>query len=147
MASSSIPSTEVEKKIILVGPNWLELPRDVIANILKRLGTIEILTGACQVCPLWWNICKDPHIWRTINMSKLISSRYHHGDDLVKICCKAIERSCGQVEEIEIHHFATDDLLAYIAESAGHLRHLRLTSCRGFSDKGFRELKKFILNF
>ncbi|KAJ1427621.1 F-box/LRR protein [Sesbania bispinosa] len=37
---------------IIIGPNWLELPRDVTANILQRLGVVEIVTSACQVCPL-----------------------------------------------------------------------------------------------
>ncbi|XP_058783874.1 F-box protein SKIP19-like [Vicia villosa] len=118
MASSSIPPTEIEKEVI-VEPNWVELPRDVTANILQRLGTIELLTSACQVCPLWWNICKDPHMWRTINMTKVPSSRYYFQDELVKICSKAIEQSCGQLENIDIFDIdfiVTDDLLAFIAD-------------------------------
>ncbi|XP_058783580.1 putative F-box/LRR-repeat protein 23 [Vicia villosa] len=134
MAYSSIPSTET-----IVGPNWLELPRDVTANILQRLGTFELLTRACQVCPLWWNICKDPHMWRTIKMTMLFSSRYHRKNQLVKVCRKAIERSCGQLEDIDIERFATDDLLAYIADSALHLRHMRIAMTWALSNKGFIE--------
>jgi hypothetical protein len=52
-----------------MGPNWLELPRDITSNILQRLGVVEILTNACNVCPYWWSICKDPRMWRTIHMS------------------------------------------------------------------------------
>jgi len=44
-------------------PNWLELPRDITVNILHRLDTIDIVKNACQVCPLWWNICKDPLVY------------------------------------------------------------------------------------
>lgn len=100
--SSSIPVINENMKIT-TGPNWLDLPRDVTANILQRLGTIEILTNACQVRSLWWNICKDPRMWRTINITKY---GYKHSmrnkDKFVKICRNAIERSCGQVEDIDI---------------------------------------------
>jgi hypothetical protein len=97
-------------------PNWLELPRDITTNILQRLNSFEIVTSACQVCPLWWNICKDPLMWRTIDMTRRSRSRYYADENLVKICRIAIDRSCGQLENIDIQDFGTDDLLAYIAD-------------------------------
>jgi len=102
-----------------VQPNWLELPRDVTANILQRLGAIEILASACQVCPLWWNICKDPHMWHTVHITNFRyspCSRYNYGDNLTKICRNAVARSCGQLEDIAIDYIGTDDLLGYIAD-------------------------------
>jgi hypothetical protein len=30
-------------------PNWLELPKDITANILQRLDTIDIVKIACHV--------------------------------------------------------------------------------------------------
>lgn len=95
-----------------IGPNWLNLPRDLTANILQRLGTIEIVTNACRVCPLWWNICKDPLMWRTIHITNLRTSAH----DLDNICCYAFERSCGHLEDIDIEYFCTDNLLKYIAD-------------------------------
>ena len=100
-------------------PNWLELPRDVTANILQRLGAIEILTSACQVCPLWWNICKDPHMWHTVRITNFCyspCSRYDYGNNFTKICCIAVARSCGQLEDIAIKYVGTNDLLAYITD-------------------------------
>ncbi|CAJ2640786.1 unnamed protein product [Trifolium pratense] len=97
-----------------MGPNWLELPIDITRNILQRLDIINIVTSICLVCPLWWNICKDPSMWRTIHMSNNESSRYSD-EDLVNICRYAAERSCGQLEDIEIVSFCTDNLLQYIA--------------------------------
>lgn len=144
MESFSIPTTEVESGSTNVHPNWLELPKDVTANILQRLGTIEILTSACKVCPLWWNICKDPHMWRTIHMTKINYSRccrnHNYVENLVKISRNAVARSSGQLEDIAIYYFATDDLLAYIADCSGHLRCLLLERCERLSDKGFREV-------
>ena len=127
MASRSISAMDAECKSI-ARPNWLQLPRDITANILQRLDTIEIVTNACQVCPQWWNICKDPLMWRTIRMIDLDASDYDlveicryaiersSGHDLVEICRYAIERSSGHLEIIEIESFCNDDLLECIAK-------------------------------
>ncbi len=90
--------------------NWLELPRDVTASILQRLGAIEILTSAQHVCKLWYNLCKDPFMWRTIKMYNL-----DYLGDLEKMCRNAVDRSSGQLRDINIEYFVTDDLLNYIA--------------------------------
>lgn len=93
-------------------PNWLELPRDVTANILHRLDILEIVRSARRVCSEWRNIFKDPLMWHSIDMS------FHYslwGDYLVDICRYAVGQSDGRVENIDIDDFATDDLLKYIA--------------------------------
>ncbi|GAU42383.1 hypothetical protein TSUD_123790 [Trifolium subterraneum] len=125
-------------------PNWLELPKDVTSNILQRLGTVEIITSACQVCSLWWNICKDPFMWRTIHITIVnYSPRYiRHGVNLVKICRNAVARSCGQLEDIAFEFYVTDNLLAYIADRSGHLRCMRLVRSARLSEKGFRDVIK-----
>ncbi|XP_058752623.1 F-box protein SKIP19-like [Vicia villosa] len=120
-------------------PNWLELPRDVTLNILQRLHTVEVITSACLVCPLWWNICRDPYMWRTILMSEFYHAR---GMDWVKMCQYAVDRSCGQLEDIYIHMFGNDELLEYIADRASNLRRLRIVNCDKLSDKGFIEAVK-----
>ncbi|MCI03964.1 F-box protein SKIP19 [Trifolium medium] len=97
-----------------MGPNWFELPIEITRNILQRLDIINIVTSVCLVCPLWWNICKDPFMWRTIHMSNNETSHYSD-EDLVNICRYAVERSCGQLEDIEIVSFCSDNLLQYIA--------------------------------
>lgn len=96
----------------IIGPNWLELPRDVIAKILQMLSVVDIVTSAQRVCPLWWKICKDPLMWRTIDMHNLGTSSY----DLVKVCMFAIDQSCGHVEDINIEYFGTDELLKYMVD-------------------------------
>lgn len=93
------------------GPNWLELPRDVTTNILQKLDVVEILMSARQVCSLWWNICKDPFMWRTIVMTYPRNSPYN----LAKICRYAVRQSCGHLEDINIEYFGTNELLIYIA--------------------------------
>ncbi|XP_057463091.1 F-box protein SKIP19-like isoform X3 [Actinidia eriantha] len=100
--------------------NWLELPRDVTATILHKLGAIEILESAQKVCTTWRSICKDPAMWRTIDM-------YDPGDlpnkayDLEKMAMHAIDRSCGELVDIKVEYFGTDELLQYIAERWGSI--------------------------
>lgn len=91
------------------GPNWLDLPIDLTANILHRLGAFEIVTQ-------WWNICMDPLMWRSIHMRlKICDSVFdYYNDD--NTCCKAVERSCDHLEDIDIETFGNDDLLECIAK-------------------------------
>lgn len=96
-------------------PNWLELPREIITNILQRLDTIDIVKSICGVCPLWWNICKDPSLWRTIDMTSFTCGLLFH-NDLVKIGHYAVERSCGHLEDVDIEYFCTDELLECISQ-------------------------------
>lgn len=95
--------------------NWLELPRDLTMSILLRLGTIQIIVSAQKVCTEWRNICKDPSMWRSIDMRNLGDSRflYYH---LEKMCVHAIDRSCGGLVDISIEDFGTDEFLDYITQ-------------------------------
>ncbi|PNX85734.1 F-box protein skip19 [Trifolium pratense] len=138
MASSSIPVKDAEGEKPKV-PNWLNLPRDITANILGRLSTIYMVTSVCLVCPLWWNICKDPHIWRTIHISYFETYYRRYINYFDEILRYAVDRSCGHLEDIVIDTFCSDELLEYIAENASNLRCLRLEECRRISEKGFIE--------
>ncbi|CAK8566644.1 unnamed protein product [Lathyrus sativus] len=157
MASCSIAAKEAEVESTML-PNWLDLPRDITSNILQMLGTVEVVTSACLVCPLWWNICKDPLMWHTIHITYLKSLSHNNYTDYVrilgpfyknhseyqKVCRYAVDRSCGHLIDINIEYFCTDDLLESIAENAYNLRTMRLLNCASISDKGFSEaVKKF----
>ncbi|XVE94243.1 hypothetical protein REPUB_Repub01dG0264800 [Reevesia pubescens] len=118
--------------------NWLELPLDVTASILSRLGAFEILTSAQNVCSQWRNICKDPLMWRSIDMhnfSELLDMDY----DLEKMCFHAVDRSCGHLLDINVEYFGSDELLNHIAERSSHLKRLRLVLCSNISDEGLSE--------
>jgi hypothetical protein len=111
----------MEAKRRRTNPNWLQLPIDITANILFRLDTIEILKSVRNVCPLWWNICKNPLMWKTIRMENFDLVNLPDNDDqvcdyLVKICRYAVDLSCGHLKDIFIFGFATDELLKYIAD-------------------------------
>jgi hypothetical protein len=94
---------------------WVELPEDVMASILKRVGAIGILTNVERVCKTWRNICKEPSMWRSIDMRNL-GDIWDMDYDMVKICRHAVDRSSGALLHINIEYFGTDDLLLYIAD-------------------------------
>ncbi|KAM7270874.1 hypothetical protein ACFE04_030088 [Oxalis oulophora] len=114
--------------------NWLELPEDVTAKILKKLGAIEILSSAKGVCATWRKICKDASMWRRIDM------RRNHGDDihidLEMMCRYAVDLSDGQLIDINLEFFGTNQLLHYIAHRSSRLKRLRLVACDGISNEG-----------
>ncbi|KAM4111842.1 hypothetical protein ACJW30_05G095800 [Castanea mollissima] len=108
--------------------NWLQLPRDVTASILKRLGAVEIPETAQKVCMLWRNLCKNPSM---------------------HMCIHAIDRSFGQLPDVYIENFGSNELLTYIAQryiffpiliGDISLRRLCLVRCYYITDKKFCEL-------
>ncbi|XP_041026884.1 putative F-box/LRR-repeat protein 23 [Juglans microcarpa x Juglans regia] len=119
--------------------NWLDLPREVTESILKRLNVIEILTSAQKVCLLWRNICKGPSMWRTLNMAYVQKNSWDMPYDLENMCRHAVDLSCGQLVEIKVGSFCTDNLLKYITESSSELKYLGLSRCYEISGEGFRE--------
>ncbi|XP_060179306.1 F-box protein SKIP19-like [Lycium barbarum] len=117
-------------------PPWLELGEDIWANILHRLGAIEILQTAQKVCTTWRRICKDPSMWRVITMGNdgdLFKITY----ELEVMCRHAIDRSQGELVDINLEYCATDHLLEYIAERSGKLRRLSIACCYRRVYKGF----------
>ncbi|XP_004516808.1 putative F-box/LRR-repeat protein 23 [Cicer arietinum] len=122
-----------------------DLPRDAIASILHKLSGSMILTSARYVCSLWWNICKDPRMWHSIDIdTKHFSFARFDFVALEKICRYSVDKSLGYLTRINIEYFGTDILLQYIAVRAGQLRSIRLYKCEEISDKGLRE---FVMKF
>ncbi|OWM71285.1 F-box protein SKIP19-like [Punica granatum] len=118
--------------------NWPELPRDLTAAILLRLGAIEILNTAQRVCTQWRSICKEPSMWRTIDMPNG-GDLWDTGEDLDVMCRHAVDRSCGGLVDIRIENFCTDELLNYITASCTQIKRLRLVRCYYVSDEGLSE--------
>ncbi|KAL3616606.1 hypothetical protein CASFOL_014530 [Castilleja foliolosa] len=124
-------------------PPWIELPTDVTANILQRFCALEILESAEKVCSTWRTVCKDPAIWRVIDIENSGDGLRtpHHCEIL---CRRAVDRSLGELIDIDILYFGTDDLLLYISERSSHLKSLKLAFCHGISGKGLtKSVSKF----
>ncbi|KAK7247352.1 hypothetical protein RIF29_42233 [Crotalaria pallida] len=142
MSSSS--STTYLSKLLSPPPetrNWLDLPHDVTATILLKLGVVDILNNAQRVCKQWRSICNDPLMWCTIDLGNAVDL-HNVRLDLKMMCRHAIDRSHGNLVDISIEGFCTNNLLNYIADSASHLQRLRLVCCHGISDEGLSEVAK-----
>ncbi|KAM1054203.1 hypothetical protein ACFX13_001647 [Malus domestica] len=114
---------------------WTELPDDVIISILSRLTTFDILTSVPMVCKAWFNICKNPLMWLTIDMRGLLvkSNREIHllsmKYDLKKMCRHAVDSSCGNLVKVKFDDFNdAATVLEYIADSSSRIRSLRLVN-------------------
>ncbi|XP_019180200.1 PREDICTED: putative F-box/LRR-repeat protein 23 [Ipomoea nil] len=118
---------------------WVDLPREVTANILQRLSVEDIFQSA-QVCTVWWRLLQDPSMWRYVDLWNL-EAEPGKVRDWDKICRVVVNRSEGQLISIKLSHFATDRLLFYIAQRAKQLRHLGIRS-RDVSDRGFSKAVK-----
>ncbi|XP_051136511.1 putative F-box/LRR-repeat protein 23 [Andrographis paniculata] len=133
---------------------WIELPADITANILRRLNVEEILESAQRVCTAWWRVCKDPSMWRVIHMEPsgpffdIPTSR-----KLEMMCHEAVDRSQGQLIDITIECFGTNELILYISRSCSNLKCLKLvygglsSRCLGEAVQNFRELEELHLIF
>ncbi|PON71652.1 F-box domain containing protein [Parasponia andersonii] len=85
--------------------NWEELPREVTESILSKVGPIYVLMSAQDVCKKWYRICQDPLQWRTIDMRNNNDMRDSY---LRSLCCEAVDRSAGQVVDINVEYFGDD---------------------------------------
>ncbi|KAI8525094.1 hypothetical protein RHMOL_Rhmol13G0201400 [Rhododendron molle] len=141
MASSSTPPPPAEA---IDARNWAELPRDVTAMILKKVGVMDLLQSAQKVCMAWRSVSKDPDMWRSIHMSGYFGEdRWNEmGYDVEKMATHAIDRSCGQLVEFSIKGFGSDELLDYIGERASQLRRLQIIYPWSISDDGLSETAK-----
>ncbi|CAH1448699.1 unnamed protein product [Lactuca virosa] len=82
-------------------PDWLKLPEELIANILQRLSSIEILNSASKVCTTWEKISKDPAMWKVIEIPQPV----YHWDmdyDIEILVMKAVDLSCGELIDFSI---------------------------------------------
>ncbi|XP_071687202.1 F-box protein SKIP19-like [Rutidosis leptorrhynchoides] len=113
--------------------NWLELPEDLTANILQRIGVFDILQNAEKVCTTWRKICKDPCMWRVISMDNQgeLRDRALRRPLCIKICKLVADRSQGQLVDLSIHDFGRYELLRDISDRSSQLKRLQLIRCRG----------------
>ncbi|WOH07055.1 hypothetical protein DCAR_0626484 [Daucus carota subsp. sativus] len=120
--------------------NWLDLPDDVTTNILHRLSVVEILENVQKVCTAWRKICKDPAMWRVIDMENLQGLANPRA--LEKMCMNVIDRSQGQLVDLSIEHFPTDDLIEFLAqgERSSQLRRLQISYGYGSLHKSWNDL-------
>ncbi|XP_010511530.1 PREDICTED: putative F-box/LRR-repeat protein 21 [Camelina sativa] len=131
-SSFSTPLSILKRPLMKEEPrNWAELPSELMSSILLRLSVAEILDNAQKVCRPWRQVCKDPFMWRKIDMT-------NHGNhvnlDLPTICRHADDPSQGGLVEINTGTFINDVLLRYITADR-KLRNNGKLMCRHAVDR------------
>lgn len=115
-SSSSATSSPNSKQVTDSGErNWVDLPRDAVLSIFRKLDSIDILIRPYNVCTIWREISKDPSLYCTINMPNSADPNTKWG--LLNLCYRAVDYSFGHIIHINIDNFATDALLHHIANS------------------------------
>ncbi|KAF5204331.1 F-box protein skip19 [Thalictrum thalictroides] len=137
--------------------NWADMPRDILSLIFMKLGAMGILYRAQSVCSSWRKLSKDPSLFQSINMCKneweflfrslqLNINSYGAGDyiEVRKIAQVAVDRSCGQLAELFLDNFCTNEILHYALDRSNFLKRLRLTPdyFYGFPNDIFNVLTK-----
>ncbi|RHN72259.1 putative F-box domain, leucine-rich repeat domain, L domain-containing protein [Medicago truncatula] len=121
-SSSSVTSSPNSKQVTDSGErNWVDLPRDSVLSIFRKLDSIDILIRPYNVCTIWREISKDHSLYRTINMPN--SADPNTKWELLNLCYRAVDYSFGHIIHINIENFATDALLHHITNSYNLTHH------------------------
>ncbi|XP_074267289.1 F-box protein SKIP19-like [Silene latifolia] len=107
--------------------NWLELPCDLMLMILMKVGPFDILESAQFVCKVWYTLCIEPVLWRTIHIQNVKDP--HMVLKYEKMMFNAVNRSAGGLIDVSIEGFGSDQLCSYIASQSRQLKRLRLANC------------------
>ncbi|KAH9615725.1 hypothetical protein KSS87_015253 [Heliosperma pusillum] len=129
--SSTEMEMEMEMENSVKCGKWMELPRDVTVMILMKLGAVEILESAQFVCKLWYNLSKDPSIWRSIHFRNIDESELINKHE--KMMFNALDRSDTGLIDLDVEGFGSDLLCSYIASRASQLKRFRLACCHNIS--------------
>ncbi|KAJ9566039.1 hypothetical protein OSB04_002005 [Centaurea solstitialis] len=121
--------------------DWLGMPDEIMGGmILQRLDAVEILTSVKKVCRDWRRICKDPEMWKIIEIILPINGR--NRDIYQKLTKQVVHRSCGELIDISLHFYTTDDLFDHVSRCSCKLNCLRLTDCYRITPCGLSNARK-----
>ncbi|CAI0458350.1 unnamed protein product [Linum tenue] len=92
--------------------DWAGLSPELFSVIMAHLSPADRLGIAQLVCSSWRKVCRDPYIWRSVNISHYSWERV---TDVEALCAQAVDRSCGGLVSLSLECFGSDKLLADIA--------------------------------
>ncbi|KAM3284637.1 hypothetical protein P3S67_023436 [Capsicum chacoense] len=121
-------------------PSWVELSREITADILRRLGIVEILLNAERVCSTWWNVCHDPSMWRSLTCEMTMICTWK----MSSISCAASPLIVARVScsKLTSSILAVTICSSILRRESSQLRHLRLVSCDNISNGGLAAVAK-----
>lgn len=117
---------------------WEDMDNDILVKIFQSFDIFELTSGIAHVCSSWRSACCDPLLWRTLDLSMLISNYikiplepyvYVHGHSdkqLTSILKISLSLSRGSIRTLIFHFnlYISDDHLTYTAERCPQLKRL-----------------------
>ncbi|KAI3799735.1 hypothetical protein L1987_35035 [Smallanthus sonchifolius] len=106
--------------------NWLDLPSDVMTYILNKVGVVDVLENAQKVCTAWHKVCKNPAMWKVINMNNLSSStaKISRAD----LCKHVVDRSQGLLVDVTLIYDVNAELFLYVADRSSQVSRLEMVT-------------------
>jgi hypothetical protein len=52
---------------------WEDMNEHILVSIFLLLDISDVTVGIAHVCSKWRSVCRDPTLWKTINLSTLLS--------------------------------------------------------------------------
>ncbi|KAF3452940.1 hypothetical protein FNV43_RR03373 [Rhamnella rubrinervis] len=129
------------------GPDWAELTRECLVNILARLTLEHRWLGPMLVCKSWLQACKDPSLHsvfdlETLFQSAMESARWWSTEFERKVdyvLRSVVDWSDGSLTEIRTRH-CSNLSLAFVAERCQKLEVLSIKSCPNVTDSSMATL-------
>ncbi|XP_071704092.1 F-box protein SKIP19-like [Rutidosis leptorrhynchoides] len=80
-----------------------------------------------KVCSDWYKVCKDPSMWRVIDLYEVMDDWDISYTERIKLCKRVVDRSQGQLVEIKFPgFFMPNDVLMDVADRASKLKLLNM---------------------
>ncbi|CAH2077442.1 unnamed protein product [Thlaspi arvense] len=128
-------------------PNWAELTRECLVDVLSRLSHEQRCIGPVLVCKTWMNACHDP----SFNTIFDLETRFQSSPESINwwnpefeekvdsYLRSVVDRSQGGLTEIRTRH-CTDLSLSYAAERCPKLELLWVKSCPNVTDASMMKI-------
>ncbi|CAC5424424.1 FBXL17 [Mytilus coruscus] len=99
------------------------LPMNILLQIFKSLTMCELLCQASLVCKTWYNLCHDPDLWRSVDLS-----HQHKADDNVLSRLTSYSDRVTNIN-LEDTKVLTSHGISLVCVKCKHLQKLKLTRC------------------
>ncbi|KAJ9565891.1 hypothetical protein OSB04_001857 [Centaurea solstitialis] len=133
---------DIRRRAMKEKRDWLQMPDEIMGGmILQRLNAVQILISAQKVCKNWRRICKDPAMWKVINLDRQFYFFYTKSE-FENLAKQAVRRSRGELIDISLKDFGTDELLHHISRCSSKLNCLRLEDCDDITPCGLSNALK-----
>ncbi|XP_021862704.2 putative F-box/LRR-repeat protein 23 [Spinacia oleracea] len=134
----------MKKKEKMKNRNWLDLPDEIWFMILSKINTIDIIENVQLVCTMFHNFCKQPTMFKVIDMTVPNDDYLKWRDYVNAITQIAVDRSSGCLIDIYLENLCDEATLWDVVWSSKNLKHLRLGHHVNISDRDLVEAVKVL---